>query len=273
MSKNVALITGASSGIGEATALEFARRGYLVYAGARRMDRMEHLRAHGITPVSLDVTDEASIQATVDLIQSETGRIDVLVNNAGYGSYGAVEDVALEEGRRQFDVNLFGAIQLIRLVTPLMRAQGSGRIINVTSIGGKIYSPFGGWYHGSKFALEGMSDVLRAELKPFGIDVVVIEPGAIKTEWGGIAMDSGLNASANGPYGSAITKVAASFTSDSMNARASDPAVIATTIATAATARRPKTRYAAGSGARIILTLRHLLSDRMFDALVARAIG
>ncbi len=234
---------------------------------------MEHLRDHGIVPVALDVTDDASLRSIVSRIEAEAGRIDVLVNNAGYGSYGSIEEVPLEEGRRQFEVNVFGAIQLIRLVTPLMRAQGSGRIINVTSIGGKIYTPFGGWYHGSKFALEAMSDVLRNELKPFGIDVVVIEPGAIKTEWGGIAVGSAVAVSGDGPYGDTVRRLAASLDSDAMNARASEPSVIAKTIATAATARRPKTRYAAGSGARLILTGRRLVSDRMFDRLIARALG
>src|SRR4051812_36953614 len=160
MSQQVALVTGASSGIGEAAALELARLGWTVYAGARRVERMEGLRAQGIRPLALDVTDAASLRAGVATIEREAGRIDVLVNNAGYGSYGAVEEVSLDEGRRQFDVNLFGAIELTQLVIPLMRRQRSGRIINVTSVGGKIHTPFGAWYHGTKFALEGMSDVL-----------------------------------------------------------------------------------------------------------------
>lgn len=187
MLEKVALVTGASSGIGEATALELKRLGFVVYGGARRVERMEGLRAQGARTLALDVTDGASVSDAVATIEREAGRLDVLVNNAGYGSYGAVEDVPLEEGRKQFDVNVFGVMRLIQLLVPLMRRQGSGRILNVTSVGGKIHTPFGAWYHGTKFALEGMSDVLRIELAPFGIDVIVIEPGAIKTEWSSIA--------------------------------------------------------------------------------------
>lgn len=273
MESKVAIVTGASSGIGGSAALELARLGYIVYAGARRVDRMEHLRASGIRPIGLDVTDEASVTAVVAQVIGEEGRIDVLVNNAGYGSYGSVEEVSMEEGRRQFDVNLFGAIRLTQLVIPHMREQRSGRIINVTSIGGKIYSPLGGWYHGTKFALEGMSDVLRGELRPFGIDVVVIEPGAIKTEWSGIAAESVLEVSGSGPYAKSARRLAATFGGGGMADRASDPSVIATVIAKAATTPRPKTRYAAGAGARVILAARRLVSDRMFDRLISRTMG
>lgn len=273
MSEKVAFVTGASSGIGEATALELARSGYIVYAGARRLERMETLRTQGIRTLSLDVTVESSLQAAVATIKGEVGRIDVLVNNAGYGSYGSVEEVPLEEGRKQFDVNLFGAIALTQLVIPIMRKQKAGRIVNVTSVGGKIYTPFGSWYHGTKFALEGMSDVMRAELKPFGIGVIVIEPGVIKTEWGGIAAESAISVSGRGPYADAVNKLAASFTSGPMHARASDPSVIAKTIATAVTARRPKARYSAGYGARSVLTARRMLSDRGFDMLVSRTMS
>jgi NAD(P)-dependent dehydrogenase (short-subunit alcohol dehydrogenase family) len=271
MTKKVALITGASSGIGESAARELHRLGYTVYAGARRVDRMKDLRADGMRTLSLDVTDESSLREAVSTIERETGRIDALVNNAGYGSYGSVEEVPMDEGRKQFDVNLFGAIQLTQLVIPVMRRQGSGRIVNVSSVGGKIYTPFGAWYHGTKFALEGMSDVLRGELKPFGIDVVVIEPGVTRTEWGGIASDSVLETSGHGPYAEGARKLAASFTSGPMHERASDPSVIAKAIATAVTTRRPKPRYAAGYSARAVLTARRLLSDRGFDRLMSRA--
>ncbi|WP_029947380.1 oxidoreductase [Leifsonia aquatica] len=272
MPSRVAIVTGASSGIGGSAALELAELGFTVYAAARRVERMEHLRASGIRPISLDVTDEASLTAAVARIIEVEGRIDVLVNNAGYGSFGSVEEVPLDEGRRQFDVNLFGAIRLTQLVIPHMRKQRSGRIINVTSIGGKIYTPLGAWYHGTKFALEGMSDVLRAELKPFGIDVVVIEPGAIKTEWSGIAAQSVLDVSGSGPYEKTARRLAAQLTG-AMTDRASDPAVIGKAIVMAATTRRPKTRYAVGSGARLILTLRRLLSDRTFDRLISRTMA
>ena len=137
----------------------------------------------------MDVTDDDSMRAGVEQIVAETGRIDVLVNNAGYGSYGAIEDVPLDEARRQFDVNVFGAMRLTQLVLPHMRAQRSGTVVNISSMGGKIHTPLGGWYHGTKFAVEALSDCLRLEVKPFGIDVVVIEPGGIRTEWGEIAAE------------------------------------------------------------------------------------
>ena len=146
---------------------------------------MAELATAGAALLKLDLTDDASIVAAVNAIKSEAGRIDVLVNNAGYGSYGALEDVPLSEGRRQFEVNVFGLARLCQLVLPMMRAQKSGKIVNITSIGGKIWEPLGGWYHATKFAVEGLSDCLRVEVAPFGIDVIVIEPGAIRTEWAG----------------------------------------------------------------------------------------
>jgi NAD(P)-dependent dehydrogenase (short-subunit alcohol dehydrogenase family) len=184
MNSKVALVTGASSGIGEATALRLKALGYTVYAAARRVDRMRPLADAGVQVLAMDVTDDASMQAGIEEMVRRSGRIDVLVNNAGYGSYGAVEDVPLAEGRAQFDVNVFGAVRLIQLAVPHMRSQRSGTIINITSMGGKIHTPLGAWYHGTKFALEAISDCLRLELRPFGIDVVIIEPGGIKTEWG-----------------------------------------------------------------------------------------
>ena len=183
----IAFITGASSGIGEETANSLLVAGYTVYAGARRVDRMQPLAKAGAHLLALDVTDDASLTSAVETILRETGRIDVLVNNAGYGSYGALEDVPLEEARRQFDVNIFGLARLIQLVLPTMRAQRSGRIVNISSVGGKLGEPFGSWYHATKFALEGLSDSLRMELHQFGIGVIVIQPGAIISEWNGIA--------------------------------------------------------------------------------------
>jgi NAD(P)-dependent dehydrogenase (short-subunit alcohol dehydrogenase family) len=271
MTLRVALVTGGSSGIGQATALELAGLGFTVYAGARRLDRMEGLSAQGVRSLSLDLTDDSSVVDAVARIEREAGRLDVLVNNAGYGSFGAVEDLPLAEGRRQFDVNVFGAMRLIQLVLPLMRRQGAGRIVNVTSVGGKIYSPFGAWYHGTKFALEGMSDALRIELKKFGIDVVVIEPGAVRTEWGTIAADQLIEVSGRGAYAADARKFAETTLAGTAGDSASDPAVVAKAIATAVTARRPKTRYAVGYMAKPILTLRRLLPDKSFDRLMARS--
>jgi NAD(P)-dependent dehydrogenase (short-subunit alcohol dehydrogenase family) len=273
MASKVALVTGGSSGIGEATALKLRELGYTTYAAARRAERMEHLTQAGIRILAMDVTDEESMQSGIKRIIAEQGRIDVLVNGAGYGSYGAIEDVPLAEARHQFEVNVFGAARLTQLALPHMRDQRAGTIINITSMGGKIYTPLGGWYHATKFALEALSDCLRLEVAPFGIDVVVIEPGGIRTEWPGIAAGKLRQASGGGPYASQADAVAASLSSEATARRSSPPTVIAGTIAKAVTTRRPKTRYAAGYGARPIIFLHDVLPDRAFDAFIRRATG
>lgn len=271
--RRVALVTGASSGIGAATALRLARDGHVVYGAARRVEQMDGLVAAGGHALRLDVTDEDSLQSAVQTVLDAQGRIDLLVNSAAYGSYGAVEDVPLAEGERQFDVNVFGAVRLIQLVTPIMRRQKSGRIVNVSSVGGEIHTPFGAWYHGSKFALEGMSNVLRIELAPFGIDVVVVQPGATKSEWSQIAAEHLRSTSGQGPYAAAATNHAKAMTTGSLHDNASDPSVIAKTIGASVTARRPRTRYVTGYYARPVLTLRRLLPERSFDRIVSRSMG
>jgi NAD(P)-dependent dehydrogenase (short-subunit alcohol dehydrogenase family) len=273
MASKVALVTGGSSGIGEAAALKLAERGYTTYAAARRVQRMEHLTQSGIRTLAMDVTDEESMESGVKRILAEEGRIDVLVNGVGYGSYGALEDVPLSEARRQFEVNLFGAARLTQLVLPHMRAQRSGTIINITSMGGKIYTPLGGWYHATKFALEALSDCLRLEVEPFRIDVVVIEPGGIRTEWPGIAAGQLRQASSGGAYARQADAVAASLSSEATARRSSPPSVIADTIGKAVTASRPRTRYAAGYGAKAMIVLHGVLPDRGFDAFIRRATG
>jgi NAD(P)-dependent dehydrogenase (short-subunit alcohol dehydrogenase family) len=265
-----AFVTGASAGIGEATARALLAAGYRVFAGARRLDRMAGLAAAGATLLKLDLTDDVSIVAAVNTIKNEAGRIDVLVNNAGYGSYGALEDVPVDEGRRQFEVNAFGLARLCQLVLPMMRAQRSGKIVNVTSIGGKIWEPLGAWYHATKFAVEGLSDCLRVEVAPFGVDVIVIEPGAIRTEWAGIARDGLLQMSGGSAYAELAKRHARMLATADTSSLASPPEVVARTIVRAVTARRPKTRYATGGGARTILFLRKILPDRMFDRLIWR---
>lgn len=273
MTTKVALVTGASSGIGEATAQQLRDAGYTVYAAARRVERMRDLAERGIHTLAMDVTDEDSMRAGIDRIVAAEGRIDVLVNNAGYGSYGALEDVPMDEARRQFEVNVFGAARLTQLVLPHMRRQRSGTIVNVTSMGGKIYTPLGAWYHATKFALEAISDCLRVEVKPFGIDVVVIEPGGIKTEWPAIAAENVRAVSSSGPYAPQGNAVAQSLTSDLAARRSSPPELIARTITKAVTARRPRTRYAVGFGAKPMIFLHGALPDRTFDALIRRAVG
>jgi NAD(P)-dependent dehydrogenase (short-subunit alcohol dehydrogenase family) len=270
VASKVVLVTGASAGIGEATAHALLAAGYHVFAGARRLDRMAGLAAAGATLLRLDLTDDASIVAAVEAIKSAAGRIDVLVNNAGYGSYGALEDVPLAEARRQFEVNVFGLARLCQLVLPTMRAQKSGKIVNVTSIGGKIWEPLGAWYHATKFAVEGLSDCLRLEVARFGVDVIVVEPGAIRTEWAGIAREGLLQISGGTAYGELAKRHARLLETADTSSLASPPEVVARAIVRAVTARRPKTRYATGGGARTILFLRKILSDRMFDRLIWR---
>ena len=209
MSDRVALVTGASSGIGEATARRLRAAGFTTYAVARRVDRMAGLAEEGVHTFAMDVTDDASMVAGIHRIVAENGRIDVLVNNAGYGSYGAVEDVPIDEARRQFEVNVFGLARLVQLVVPHMREQKSGRIINISSIGGKFYEPLGAWYHATKFAVEGFSDSLRLELAPFGIHVVIVEPGPIITEWNTLARDNLVETSRGGAYEERAHRVSA----------------------------------------------------------------
>jgi NAD(P)-dependent dehydrogenase (short-subunit alcohol dehydrogenase family) len=272
MPRRTVIITGASSGIGAAVARKLGGGGFAVYAAARRVEEVP--REAGIIAVRADLTDHAALAGLVSRAIDETGRIDVLVNNAGYGSLGSLEEVSTEEVRRQFEVNVIGPARLTQLVVPHMRERGRGRIVNVTSVGGKIYEPLGGWYHASKFAVEGLSDCLRMELAPFGIDVVVVEPGSTRTEWGDVALDGLIATSGSGPYQEQARALAASHRSAAGNARiTSAPDTIADVVIQAVRARRPLTRYAAGTGARPVLLARRVLPDRAFDALMARIFG
>jgi NAD(P)-dependent dehydrogenase (short-subunit alcohol dehydrogenase family) len=264
-SKKVALVTGASSGIGKATVRQFLAGGWTVYGGSRRVDHMADLAALGAKVRALDVTNEASMSDFVHAVLSAEGRIDVLINDAGYGSYGAIEEVPIEEARRQVEVNVFGLARMTQLVLPTMRKNKSGRIVNISSIGGKVYTPFGGWYHATKFAVEGWSDCLRLETKPFGIDVIIIEPGGIKTDWGLIAADHLRRTSGNGPYAKAANKTADTMSKSYSSQQLSDPSVVASTIFKAVTALKPKTRYHCGYMAGATLLMRRKLSDRMLD--------
>ena len=186
---SVVILTGASSGIGFATAKMLGKQGHRMYVACRRVEMMEPLKDYGCVPLYVDMTDSDSIQQLVQFVMEREGRIDVLVNNAGYGHFGAIENVTMEQARRQMEVNLFGLAELTKAVLPIMRAQGGGRIVNTSSVAGRCVLGFGGWYHVSKYALEAFSDALRIETKPFGIKVIMIEPGGIKTNWGPIAAD------------------------------------------------------------------------------------
>ena len=268
-----ALVTGASSGMGEEIARTLHKLGYTVYAAARRTDRLEQLATIGIHALTMDVTDDESMTSGIEKIITETGHIDVLINNAGYGSFGAIEDVPIDEARRQFEVNVFGLARLTQLVLPHMRAQRSGTIINISSIGGRFTTLLGGWYHASKHAVEALSDALRMETAPFGIDVVVIEPGLIRTEWSGIAANHLEETAEGSAYASQIKAVANSMRSESTNKRQSPPSVIADTVKKIVTARKPRTRYVVGFAAKPLVTLRRLLPDRAFDYVVSIVFG
>ena len=269
----VALVTGASSGIGEETARMLQEAGFATYAVARRVDRMAGLAEKGVTTFAMDVTDDASMVTGVERVMAEQGRIDVLVNNAGYGSYGAVEDVPIEEARRQFEVNVFGLARLCQLVTPHMRMRKSGRIINISSIGGKFYEPLGAWYHATKFAVEGFSDSLRVELAPFGIDVVIVEPGPIISEWNTIARDSMVEQSVGTVYEDLARRMAVMFERVDTPRMSSGPEAVAEKVLKALETVNPAARYPAGRGARAIVTARRLLPDRAMDYVMKRAAG
>ena len=268
----IILLTGASSGIGYDTAIRLARQGHKVYAAARRIERMQPLRQYGIEPLSMDVTDEQSIQQGVQWILGKEGRLDVLINNAGYGYYGAIENVPMEEARNQLEVNHFGLARLCQSVLPVMRAQGRGRIINTSSVAGKSVFYYGGWYHVSKYAVEALSDALRMEMQPFGIDVVIIEPGAIKTNWGLIAADHLEQTSQNTVYAPTGTTMAGNLRQMYQSAPLSNPSVVSKAICRAVNARRPRTRYRIGRMAGAIVFFHGLLPTRWWDSL-ARTMG
>ena len=265
-SNKVILLTGASSGIGYDTAVALAHQGHKVYAAARRVERMEPLRQYGIVPLKMDVTDEASMQEGVKTLWDAEGRIDVLINNAGYGYFGAVENVPMDDARNQLEVNVFGLARLCQLVLPTMRAQHSGRIINTASVAGRAVFYYGGWYHVSKYAVESLSDAMRMELKPFGIDVVIIEPGAIKTNWGIIAADHLIESSKGTAYEQTGTMMANNLRNMYLSNTISDPAVVRKAIVRAVNARRPCTRYRIGRMANAIVFFHWLLPTRWWDA-------
>jgi len=264
--KKTILVTGASAGIGKATAIYLAQNGYNVYGAARRVEKMEDLKNFGIRPIALDVTKDESVAACVEQIFKEAGSIDILVNNAGFGSEGAIEDVTIQDAKYQLEVNVFGAMRLTQLVLPKMRQNKYGKIINISSVGGKIALPLGGWYHASKFAIEALSDTMRMEVKQFGIDVIVIEPGGVKSEWGDIALESLVRVSGNTAYKEMVKGAEKGFrqTVD----KNSEPIVIAKLIKKGIEAKKPRTRYAGGSMAKPLLFLRSILSDRMLERLI-----
>lgn len=268
--RKVILITGASSGIGFDAAVMLAEQGHKVYAAARRVEKMATLRDKGATLLHMDVTDEASMQEGVKTLLEAEGRIDVLINNAGYGYFGAIENVSMEEARRQQEVNVFGLARLCQLVLPTMRKQGSGRIINTSSVAGKSVLYYGGWYHVSKFSVEAFSDALRMEMRPFGIDVVMIEPGGIRTDWGHIAANHLAESSKDTPYEATASREAENFHWVYDSRILSDPSVVAKAIVKATNSRRPRARYRIGAFAHTLVFFHWLLPARWWDAIMRK---
>lgn len=269
--KKVVLITGASSGIGYDTAEALARQGHCVYAAARRTALMEPLKAFGVHVIQMDVTDEDSMRQGVELLLHDEGRLDVLVNNAGYGYFGALENVPMDEARRQLEVNVFGLARLTQLVIPIMRKQGSGRIINTSSVAGKMSIYLGGWYCTTKYAVEAYSDALRMELKPFGIDVVKIEPGAIKTNWGVIAADNLEQSSLGTSYEETGKRWADSMRWFYQTNIPSSPSVITKVICRAVNSRHPRACYSRGRFSFMGRAMHAVLPIRWWDAIMRKA--
>jgi NAD(P)-dependent dehydrogenase (short-subunit alcohol dehydrogenase family) len=262
------LITGCSSGIGRATAERMTDHGHTVYATARNLESIADLQQRGCHTLALDVTNEESMAAAVGEVEQAEGAVGVLVNNAGYSQSGAVETLDLDDVRRQFETNVFGLIRMCQLVLPGMRRQHYGRIVNVSSMGGKLTFPGGGAYHATKYAVEAISDALRFEVKGFGVDVVVIEPGLIKTRFGQTAKDTIGDREAGGPYdkfNAAIGAATIEAYEGPLSRLGAGPDAVAKAIEKAVTAERPRTRYPVTASARLLMGQRALLSDRMWD--------
>ena len=261
------LITGCSTGIGRATAERLAKNGHTVYATARKLDSIRDLEQHGCRVLELDVTDEQSMAAAVKLVEDAEGAVGVLVNNAGYSQSGAVESVPMDAVRRQFETNVFGLVRMTQLALPGMRRQGWGRIINISSMGGRVVFPGGGFYHGTKFAVEAISDALRFEVKGFGVGVTVIEPGLIKTEFGTAAVGSLEPTADDGPYAHFNSVVgsttAGAYEGGGLARLGAGPDAVAKAIERAI--KRPRSRMPVTASARIMLGLRRVMPDFMWD--------
>ncbi|MEG0343901.1 MAG: oxidoreductase [Acinetobacter sp.] len=264
----VVLITGASSGMGKAFTRALLKQGALVYSVARRVEAMHDLAELGARILKMDITNQQQVDEVIQHIEKETDGIDILINCAGFGLYGAMEDTSIEDARYQFEVNIFGLAYLTQKVIPSMRQKRSGRIINISSMGGKIYTPMGSWYHASKHALEGWSDCLRLELKPFNIDVVLIEPGAIATEFADVMVKPLIKRSGFGAYSKMANAVANATHESVQKGNLSDVQVVVDMLMKAVQADHPKTRYVGGKYAKLMIFVRKWFGDRIFDKMV-----
>ncbi|QEY31551.1 SDR family NAD(P)-dependent oxidoreductase [Synechococcus sp. RSCCF101] len=267
-SRGTVLITGASSGIGAATARHLLQRGWTVIAAARRLEAMQELQRLGATVLPLDISDAESRRALVEAVEQQHPQLDGLVNNAGFGAVGPLETMSLEQARALFEVNVFGLMGLTQLLLPSMRRRGRGRIVNLSSIAGRYVTPGSGWYGASKFALEGLSDALRLELRPLGIQVVLVEPGLIQTEFADRVAPSRAAAGQSQEYGRMMERVNATWTA--IFRGASDPSVVARTIETALTATNPQDRYLSGHLSGTVLA-RNLMPTPLWDWMLGRS--
>lgn len=263
MKEKIVLVTGASSGIGKATALLFLEKGYIVYATAPTTIAMSDLKIKGARILQLDVSNLENCRQVVSHIYEKSENINILVNNAGYGLYGAIEDVTIADARQQFEVNLFGLMQLTQMILPKMRENREGKIINISSILGRMTFPMGGWYHASKYALEGISDSLRQELRAYGIRVILINPGAIESEWANIALSKANENSKNTTYGT-MTKQLENLLLKSIRiqGKAED---VAKVIVRASQSRNPRIRYIVPTHAKLIWVFTKLIPESSFD--------
>jgi NAD(P)-dependent dehydrogenase (short-subunit alcohol dehydrogenase family) len=265
------LITGCSTGIGRATAEKLAQDGWNVYATARKTDAIEDLKASGAKTLALDVTDEGSMNSAVSEVEGDGGSIGALINNAGYSQSGAIETIPMDSVRRQFETNVFGLMRMCQLVLPGMRKAGEGRIVNISSMGGKLVFPGGGVYHATKHAVEAISDALRFEVAGFGIEVVIIEPGLITTNFGEAAVGSMSDVGYEGPYGkfnTGVAKLTAGAYEGPMAKLGGGPETVANKIARALSARKPRTRYKVTPSASMVMNMRKGMTDRMWDRFV-----
>jgi NAD(P)-dependent dehydrogenase (short-subunit alcohol dehydrogenase family) len=265
------LITGCSSGIGRATARRLAERGMTVYATARKLDGLGDLTDSGCRLLRLDVTDESSMRAAVDAVEAEHGNVDALVNNAGYSQSGAIESVPMEKVRRQFETNVFGLVRLTQMVLPGMRRVRRGRIVNISSMGGRLVFPGGGYYHATKYAVEAITDALRFEVAGFGIQAVLIEPGLIRTHFGDTAADGvDVAGDAYAEFNRGVAEATRRNYEDGPAARlGAGPEAVAAVVERALRARRPRPRYTVTPSAKLLIAQRRLMSDRMWDRVMA----
>jgi NAD(P)-dependent dehydrogenase (short-subunit alcohol dehydrogenase family) len=265
------LITGCSTGIGRATAEHLAAKGHTVYATARKLESIADLEQKGCKTLPLDVTSEESMRAAVETVEQAEGAVGALVNNAGYSQSGAIETVPLDSVRAQFETNVFGLIRMCQLVLPNMRERGYGRIVNISSMGGRLTFPGGGIYHATKYAVEAISDVLRFEVQAFGVDVVLVEPGLIKTHFADTAVETVGEPESDGVYAkfnTAVARQTADAYEGPLSRLGGGPETVARVIEKAIVKRRPRTRYLVTPSARLALSQRRLVTDRMWDRMM-----